>query len=109
MEPKTLDDIIRIIAKEQDLKIPQVEHIIDSQFRFINNIIESGEDKIISLIHLGKFAPNGIKQAKAKGIYKRGKFINNKTSDDSSRLLQLLNERKQRYRENGNEENESLS
>ncbi len=83
---KTLDAIIRTIAKEHDLKIPQVEHIIDSQFRFIHELIESEDSKTVSIIYLGKFTPNGIKEAKLKGEYKRGKFIKPNKGDNSGVL-----------------------
>jgi hypothetical protein len=90
---KTLELIIREIAEKHNLTIPQVEHIIDSQFRFINNQIESEEYKTVSVMYLGKFTPNGLHKYKAEGRYKRGKFINAKKSEgNNSGVVELLPE-----------------
>lgn len=58
MKDKVIKEITDKLANDKQLSINQSEAITASIFRFIKDNVESGEYKVISLMHLGKFIPN---------------------------------------------------
>lgn len=68
------DEIIESLAKKYSLTYRECERIVDSQFKLLYETIRSGDKKVISFIHLGKFKPivkryNVIFEQDKTGIY----------------------------------------
>lgn len=75
-----MEDLIPIIADKLNLDEDLVEKVVRSQFKFVKDVIESGEMESIHLAYLGKFAikPNRLDYLPdnfEKNIHKSGKEI----------------------------------
>jgi nucleoid DNA-binding protein len=55
------NEIILEVAKKFKITESEAERIIDSQFKYVTNIVNEKADKTIQLIYLGKFTPNKYK------------------------------------------------
>jgi nucleoid DNA-binding protein len=52
-----INDIFTELKVKHGITKFEIEHIVDSQFKLLQNTIESRTWKPVSLIHLGKFKP----------------------------------------------------
>lgn len=52
-----IEDIFKELKLKHGITKFEIEHIVDSQFKLLQNTIESKTWKPVSLIHLGKFKP----------------------------------------------------
>lgn len=57
------DQLINELKKlHPDVPRLELEKIVDSEFRLIQNTVSSKQCKVISCIHLGKFYPTGFRK-----------------------------------------------
>lgn len=77
-----MERLIKQIASNLDIDEEVIEKVIRSQFKFVKDVIESGEMQSIHLPYFGKFAikPNRLDYLPEnfeQNIYKSGKEIIN--------------------------------
>lgn len=75
-----MEDLIPIVSTRLNIDEEIVEKVIRSQFKFVKDVIESGNKESIHLAYLGKFAikPNRLDYLPKdfdKDIHKSGKEI----------------------------------
>lgn len=77
-----MEDIVNKVAKQLNIDEEIVNKVVRSQFKFVKDVIESGEMQSIHLAYFGKFAikPNRLKYLPddfIDDIHKSGKEIVN--------------------------------
>lgn len=82
-----MDEIIKKLAVELNIDdLELLEKVVRSQFKFVKDVIESGEQESVHLTYFGKFAikPNRLKYLPENfedNIHKSGKEILNNPVD----------------------------
>lgn len=77
------NEIILEVSKKFKISELEAERIIDSQFKYVTNIVNEKSDKTIQLIYLGKFTPNRYKNFIKYQNDKKAKELLNTTKTDT--------------------------
>lgn len=79
------NEIILEVSKKFKITETEVERIIDSQFKYVTNIVNEKSDKTIQLIYIGKFTPNKYKNfIKYQNDKKAKELLNTIKTDNPS-------------------------